>query len=86
MKIIVTRNEIFLRYEGNENEKTLDNVLPKIKKLILYQSMDVEEDFIRFNKTLSLSVDNEKKIQLLIKKFTGKNPEIQRRYFLNRLE
>lgn len=86
MKIVVTRNEIFLRYEENENEKTLDNVLPKIKKLILYQSMDVEEDFIRFNKTLSLSLDDEKKIKLLVEKLTGKNPEIQRRYFLNRLE
>jgi hypothetical protein len=86
MKIIVTRNEIFFRYEENEDEKTLAGILSKIKELILYQSVDIEKDFIRFNKTLNLSVDNEKKIKILLEKSTGKNPEIQKRYFLNRLE
>lgn len=86
MKIIVTRNEIFLRNEGNEDEKTLDCVLSKIKQLIRYQSIDVEKEFIRFNKVLNLSVNDEKKMKIEIEKLTGKNPEVQRRFFLNRLE
>lgn len=83
MEVIITKNEIFLKYDDFENEKKLMTIFTKIKSIVKYQSISYEKNLIRFCKTIEISPNDEKEICDFYQKITGEKLKLRKSYYLN---